>query len=107
MGKGGLKTKKMKDEWCKENPTRNYCYVVSEFLYKYVAQKGVKHLSLRVDGEDVPHHFLKWTDGTIIDLTAEQFEDFSKVDYSKSYPSGFIGKGVSKRTQEFARLMGY
>ena len=107
MGKEGLKTKKMKEEWNEENPTRNYCYVVSEFIYKYVAPKGVKHLSLKVDGDDVPHHYLKWTDGTIIDLTAEQFSDYNKIDYSKGYPSGFIGKGVSKRTQEFAHLMGY
>lgn len=107
MGQNGLKTKKMREEWSIENPTKNYCYVVSEFIYKYVAPKGVKHLSLKVEGEDITHHFLKWTDGSIVDLTAEQFDDYSKVDYSKSYNSGFIGKGVSKRTQEFAHLMGY
>lgn len=107
MGKGGLKTERMKEEWNESNPTRNYCYVVSEFLYKYVAPKGVKHYSIKIDEEDYTHHFLKWDDGTIVDLTAEQFEDYSKVDYSKSYNSGFIGKGVSKRTQEFADLMGY
>lgn len=107
MGKDGLKTKKMKDEWSKNNPTRNYCYVVSEFLYKYIAPQGVKHFSIKIDEEDYTHHYLKWDDGTIIDLTAEQFEDYSKIDYSKSYTSGFIGKGVSKRTQQFAELMGY
>jgi len=107
MGRAGLKTKKMKEEWSKENPTRNYCYTVSEFIYKYVAPKGVKHYSVKVEGEDLSHHYLKWTDGSIVDLTAEQFSDYSKVDYSKGYSSGFIGKGVSKRTKEFARLMGY
>ena len=107
MGVDGLKTKQMKDEWSIENPTRNYCYVVSEFIYKYLAPKGTKHYSIKIEGEEVTHHFLKWKDGTIIDLTAEQFDDYNKIDYSKSYPSGFIGKGVSKRTKEFARLMGY
>ena len=109
MGKDGLKTKAMKEEWESKNPTRNYCYIVSEFIYKYVAPKGVKHLSLKVEGEDATHHFLKWLDGTIIDLTAEQFDDFSKVDYSKAYGSNFIytEMGVSKRTQRFAELMGY
>ena len=107
MGKDGLKTKKMRDEWSEDNPTRNYCYMVSEFIYKYIAPKGVKHLMLKVKGEDATHHFLKWVDGTIVDLTAEQFSDYSKIDYSKSYTSGFIGKGVSKRTREFAQLMGF
>lgn len=107
MGVDGLKTKQMKEEWSIDNPTRNYCYVVSEFIYKYLAPDGTKHYSIKIEGEEVTHHFLKWKDGTIIDLTAEQFEDYNKIDYSKSYPSGFIGKGVSKRTKEFARLMGY
>ena len=97
----------MKEEWSIDNPTRNYCYVVSEFIYRYLAPKGTKHYSIKIDGEDITHHFLRWEDGTIIDLTAEQFDDYSKLDYSKSYPSGFIGKGVSKRTQQFAKLMGF
>ena len=107
MGVDGLKTKQMREEWSIDNPTRNYCYVVSEFIYRYLAPKGTKHYSIKIDGEDITHHFLRWEDGTIIDLTAEQFDDYSKLDYSKSYPSGFIGKGVSKRTQQFAKLMGF
>ena len=109
MGKDGLKTKAMKDEWESKNSTRNYCYMVSEFIYKYVAPNGVKHLSLKIDGEDATHHFLKWNDGTIVDLTVEQFDDFSKVDYSKAYGSNFIYTplGVSKKTKRFAELMGY
>ena len=58
--------------------------------------KGTKHLSIKVDGDTLPHHYLKWDDGTIIDLTGEQYDDYSKLDYSKGYSSGFIGKGVSK-----------
>ena len=107
MGRDGLKTKKMKDEWSEDNPTKNYCYVVSEFLYRYIVPKGTKHLSLKVDGEEYTHHYLELKDKTIIDLTAEQFDDYDKIDYSKGYLSGFIGKGVSNRTKEFAELMGY
>jgi len=107
MGRDGLKTEKMKEEWSEDNPTKNYCYNVSEYIYKVVGKgKDIKHLSVKVEGEDVPHHFIKWDDGTIIDLTAEQFDDYSKIDYSKSYLSGFVGKGISKRTKEFTRLMG-
>ena len=107
LGEDGLKTNQMKEEWSEDNPTRNYCYVVSEFLYNYITPKGTKHLSLRLEGEDYTHHYLELEDGTIIDLTAEQFDDYSIVDYSKGYSSGFIGKNVSKRTKMFAELMGY
>ena len=30
MGRKHLKNKKLKEEWCEGNPTRNYCYVVAE-----------------------------------------------------------------------------
>lgn len=107
MGTDGLKTKQMKEDWSVDNPTKNNCYMVSEFIYKYLSPSGTKHLSIKVEGDTLPHHYLKWDDGTIIDLTAEQYEDYSKLDYSKGYSSGFIGKGVSKRTKKFGDLMGY
>jgi hypothetical protein len=108
MGKDGLKTKKMRDEWSKDNPTRNYCYIVSEFIYKYIAPKGVKHLMLKVKGEGATHHFLKWVDGTIVDLTAEQFG--FKLDYSKARGSSFFNPppyGAAENTRRFAELMGF
>ena len=111
MGKDGLSpsaTKKMRDEWSKDNPTRNYCYMVSEFIYKYIAPKGVKHLKLKVKGEGATHHFLKWGDGTIVDLTAEQFG--FKLDYSKARGASFLNPrpyGVAKNTRRFAELMGF
>tara|TARA_B100000287_G_scaffold42296_1_gene38310 strand:- start:514 stop:915 length:402 start_codon:yes stop_codon:yes gene_type:complete len=107
MGKDGLKTKKMRDEWSEDNPTRNYCYMVSEFIYKYIAPKGVKHLMLKVKGEDATHHFLKWVDGTIVDLTAEQFG--IKLDYSKARGCSFLPTkaGAAKNTRRFAELMGF
>ena len=69
VGTDGMKTKQMKEEWSVENPTKNNCYMVSEFIYKYLDFKGTKHLSIKVDGDTLPHHYLKWDDGTIIDLT--------------------------------------
>ena len=36
MGKKHLKTKAMKDNWSEDNPTKNYCYVIAEFVYYYL-----------------------------------------------------------------------
>ena len=46
MGKKHLKTKAMKDNWSEDNPTKNYCYVIAEFVYYYLSPKGSKPFKL-------------------------------------------------------------
>ena len=110
MGKKHLKTKAMKDIWTPENPTQNYCYVVAEFVYWYVAPYDSTAWALTVPSYNTLHRFVKWPDGTIVDLSCEQFYDWSEIDYSKAKRRMFLQtgcKGPSKRARLLAELMGY
>lgn len=100
----------MKDKWTEDNPTYCFCYVVSEMIYWYVAPLDVKTYSLKVPNDPSLHRFLKLSNDTIIDLTAEQFFNYEDVDYSKGKRTPFMqtgGKGPSKRAKLLASLMGY
>jgi hypothetical protein len=112
MGPKHLKTKEMKDNWTKDNPTYCYCYcyVVSEMLYWYVTPIGTKSYSLKVPNDPGLHRFLKLIDDSIIDLTAEQFFNYEDVIYSNAKVTPFMQtgcKGPSKRSRILADLMGY
>ena len=110
MGTKCLKTKEMKEMWSEDNPTCNYCYVIAEFTYWYVAPKGTKPYSLEVPSYGSLHRFLKFPDEKIIDLAVEQFYDMSEIDYTKARHRPFMqtgGKGPSKRAKMLAELMGY
>lgn len=106
-----LKTKRFKDEWSQDNPTRNYCYVVSEFVWFYLAPKGTTPYGLTVEGDAGLHRYLKYPDGSIIDLTAEQFDDYyNRINYSKGKVRHFLQSactGPSMRAKVLAELMGY
>jgi hypothetical protein len=111
MGPKFLHNKKMKEEYDVNNPTRNFCYVVSEFVYYYIAPEGSKPYGLRIEGDDSLHRFVKWPDGRIVDLTCDQFDDYSKIIYSNARVCYFLpvsGKWQpSKRARHLAELLGY
>lgn len=111
MGPKFLHNKKMKEEYDINNPTRNFCYVVSEFVYYYIAPQGSKPYGLRIEGDESLHRFIKWPDGKIVDLTCDQFDDYSKVIYSNAKVCNFLpvsGKWQpSKRARHLAELLGY
>lgn len=111
MGPKFLHNKKMKEEYDASNPTRNFCYVVSEFVYHYIAPKGSKPYGLVIEGDESLHRFVKWPDGTIVDLTCDQFSDYSVVKYENAKVRPFLpvsGKSQpSKRARHLAKLMGF
>ena len=111
MGSKFLHNKKMKDEYDINIPTRNFCYVVSEFVYYYIAPEGSKPYGLRIDGDESLHRFLKWPDGEIVDLTCDQFIDYSKVVYDKAKITPFLSvsgkRQPSKRARHLAGLLKY
>ncbi len=100
LGRRNLKPKLRKD-WSDKNPTKNYCYVVTEFLIEHIAPAGSKPFCLKIPGYDANHWFAKWPDDEIVDLTAEQFDDYENIDYSKGKRQCMQKtKGLpSKRTQ--------
>ena len=111
MGPVFLHSKKAREEYTIDNPTRNFCYVVSEFIFYYIAPKGSKAYALRIDGDESLHRFIKWPDGTIVDLTCDQFPDYSVVIYENAKVRSFLpvnGKAQpSKRAKHLAKLLGY
>lgn len=77
--------------------TFGHCYVASEAAFHLLGgKKGgwkpqfVKHLGC-------PHWFLKHQDGTILDLTAGQFQ--SPVAYERAIGKGFLTKRPSQRAR--------
>ncbi len=111
MGRKELKTKLMRDAWSEENPTKNYCYVVSEMVFYFLAPPGSKPYKLAgIPGDDGLHRFIRWPDGTIVDLTVDQFPNYEDVDYEKGKVCYFMtnqyNKFASKRAVKLAKLCG-
>ncbi len=120
MGRDYLKNKKM--EWSYENPTRNYCYVVTEWLcrYKLHASYYPTPFKLVVDDDTELHYFVglqtiendpetseikkTWA---VIDLTREQFPLHKNLDYEQAKKIQFMktaGPQPSKRAQLLEHL---
>ncbi|MGH7889611.1 MAG: hypothetical protein ACRENF_03570, partial [Thermodesulfobacteriota bacterium] len=89
--------------WSEDNPVFCTCYFVSEMAYWYIAPKGTIPYSMKVPGDPGTHRFLMWPDGTIVDLTCEQFPNYALVDYQTAKVTPFMqtgGVGPSKRAKE-------
>ena len=97
----------LKKEWSIDNPTRGYCYNVSEWLYHYIAPYGSKPYLLKVPNEEFNHRFIKWKDGTIIDLTVDQFDDYEMIQslYPTAVKRNFMTMQPSKRTMILTRMI--
>lgn len=68
-------------QWSSDNPTRNYCYVITEWVHRYFAPDGSTTWRVAMPHDDYTHRFNKLPDGTKIDLAAEQFSDSVLVPY--------------------------
>src|SRR6185312_7484511 len=70
MGKNLLKSKEMKEQWSPDNPTKNYCYVVSEFVYRFFNPNQFVPMKVMVPGDPYGHRYLQ-------NLFTKQVIDFS------------------------------
>ena len=87
-----------------------YCYVIAEFVWFYIAPDGSKPYSLKVPKDPGLHRFIKWPDGTIVDLAIRQFDNYEDVDYTQAQVRYFLQTGCtgpSKRAKILAELMEY
>jgi hypothetical protein len=113
MGKEHLHDQRMKDMWKYEFPTINYCYTVCEYVYWYVFSAGSEwdiRTTNILSAPRIKHWFLRRIDGQVVDLTADQFDDHSEINYNDSRRSGFLQSGCtgpSKRARILATLMGH
>jgi hypothetical protein len=113
MGTEYLFNQQMKDMWKPEFPSINYCYTVCEYVYWYVCGATTEWDIRTTDIPSTPgikHWFLRRQDGMIIDLTADQFDNYAEMNYNDSRRSGFIQSGCigpSKRARILATMMGH
>ena len=111
MGTEYLFNQQMKDMWKPEFPSINYCYTVCEYVYWYVCKATTEWDIRTTDIPSTPgikHWFLRRQDGMIIDLTADQFDNYAEMNYNDSRRSGFIQSGCigpSKRARILATMM--
>ncbi len=106
MGPKHLKSP-YKEQWTEDNPTRGYCYVVSEFIYHFIPLRfEIKPMILKDNPEPGSHRYLMIND-VVIDLTVDQFDNYEDVDYSLGKPNGFMwvkDGGPSKRTKILSEI---
>lgn len=100
MGKKYINDKQMREEWTEDNPTRNYCYVVSEMVKFYYLPNSTPYILKDIPGEISNHRYLMCED-KVIDLTQDQYDDISKLDYSKGKGQSFMftKTGISSRAK--------
>lgn len=104
MGKKHVKGRTLKEQWTPEKPTTNYCYVIAEFLYWYVAPPGSTVWTVQIPDELGLHRFVRWPNGRICDY-ADKPIDYSKAKRRMFLQSG--GPGPSIRARVLARELGY
>ncbi len=108
MGKKELKPA-FRQNWSENNPTYCYCYVIAEWVYYYSSPYSTIPYKLQVPNDPGLHRFLRWPTGIVIDLSADQFDNYEEVDYTKGKVCYFMqsgGKGPSRRARMLANLMG-
>ena len=111
MGPSRLKTAEMRRDWSDDNPTKNFCYVIAEMVFYYLAPPGSTSWLLRgIPENPYPHRFVRWPDGQIIDLAVHQFEDYESVRYDEAQQWSFMHTGKvrapSRRCRDLAKLCG-
>ena len=97
----------MRKDWTTEHPTRNFCYVVTEWLCKILWPNDLTGWSVEVPGDTAKHYFAtigETVSSPRIDLTAEQFAEWDVVPYSAAKRARFMPPSPSKRARVLAEL---
>jgi len=93
-----------KDQWSDVNPTRFFDYIVTEWLFHFKAPPGSFPFRVELPFQEAKHYFMRWPDGTIVDLTAEQFSQWELVDYAKAKKAS-LPNGPTHRARVLNTLM--
>lgn len=94
-----------KVKWTKGNPTIGYGYVISEFVYYYIAPKGSKLMKVYVPKTGAAHWFIQWPDAVLVDLAIEQFKELPA--YEKAKEDTFTDPNPSFAARRIAEHMGF
>lgn len=89
-----------------DHPLGDYCYVASEAYYHMADEVAltpeVEHVTWEDETFEVhstTHWYLRSADGSVIDLTAEQFQALPAEPGYAGSPKGFLTKEPSKRAE--------
>ena len=96
----------LRHEWTPKRPTINYCWVVSEVAYRLVMPEGTTCWQVDVDGHGRFHWFLKDSDGTIVDLTLDQAEDWREIPKYEKAKRYHFRPAMSRRGKKLAEMLG-
>jgi hypothetical protein len=97
-------------DWSENNPTRNYCYVITEWVHRYHAPEGSTTWRVDMRHESYTHRFNAFPNGqlrTLVDLAAEQFPPGIVIPYSLARPFTLLqmgGRQPSRRAQLLQHL---
>ena len=88
------------------NPTFGHCHNASGCLYKVFGYKSL-HLQRALDDEGIYHWWCIDKNGTIIDLTSEQYTSTGRIPpHDKGQKSGLLGFEYAKRVAKlYERVM--
>lgn len=100
--------------WKPERPSLFQCYITSELIYWYTLAAEASSLSVCTthipSQPGVVHWFLVHRQKGIIDCTADQFDNYSEIDYTNSRKTFFLQSacvGPSSRAKLLAQQMGF
>jgi hypothetical protein len=97
----------MKIREAMEFPYTGMCYVASEAYYHLAGGRAAGLTPVWMPepvASDEKHWAIRRADGSILDLTSEQYGELSP-DYKSARGCGFLTKTPSKRTQAFLETM--
>lgn len=81
----------------KTHPAYGHCYILSEAAFHLLGGKKAGWTPQHIRHLDMSHWYLKHKDGTILDLSVDQFP--TKPNYQNGRGNGFLTKKPSKRAK--------
>jgi hypothetical protein len=87
------------------NPTKNWCYVIAEFIYHCVAPFGSKAYRVVVPNDENNHYYVKWPNGIVVDLAADHLNEFDETLYAKGKECRFRAPTPSIPTRKLAKII--
>jgi len=87
------------------NPTRNYCYVISECIFHFLAPKGSFAYRTNVPDDELNHYYVVWPNGFICDLAQGHLKKFNASIYDNGKKCVFRHPSPSVDAKRLAKLL--
>lgn len=94
-----------KDRWSSRNPTRGYCYKLSEVVSFYLKRQKIDHRVLQIKNSKSNHWFIRLSDDTVIELISTKEMLYDKGVGRAFFPCN-TKTGMSIGAEVIAKAMG-